>query len=113
MKLHSIAFIRAAVLSSSVHFLCASAHTYVWSVWVNGVDQGTGNGIRLPAYNGPAALIGGGYVAFTTNISALMIWNRFANGPVRDITKPEMACNVLGEVPNNATIGVAPGDIVT
>ena len=38
---------------------------------------------------------------------------RFANGPVRDITKPEMTCNVLGEVPNNTTIQVVPGDIVT
>lgn len=31
----------------------ANAHTFVWSVWVNGVDQGSGNGIRHPAYNGP------------------------------------------------------------
>lgn len=30
-----------------------SAHTYVWSVWVNGVDQGSGVAIREPAYNGP------------------------------------------------------------
>lgn len=35
------------------------------------------------------------------------------SGPVRDIDKFEMACNVLGEVPNNATIKVSPGDTVT
>ena len=33
-----------------------SAHTYVWSVWVNGVDQGSGVAIREPAYNGPPPL---------------------------------------------------------
>ena len=38
---------------------------------------------------------------------------RYANSPVRDLTKPEMKCNVMGEVPSNATIKVQPGDVVT
>lgn len=42
----------------------ANAHTYVWSVWVNGVDQGSGNGIRHPAYNGPDVAVNAGYVTF-------------------------------------------------
>ena len=50
------------LVSLSSYFDSASAHTYVWSVWVNGVDQGSGNGIRLPAYNGPMAPINAGYV---------------------------------------------------
>ena len=39
----------SAILAS---VLSADAHTTIWSVWVNGVDQGTGNGIRRPAFNG-------------------------------------------------------------
>jgi len=84
-----------SLLSLCLFAVYANAHTYVWSVWVNGVDQGTGNGVRLPAYNGPMS--DGGY----------------ANSPVRDLTMPEMACNVMGEIPNNATIQAAPGDVVT
>lgn len=104
-----------SLLSLCVFALTASAHTYVWSVWVNGVDQGSGNGIRLPAYNGPMAPINAGY-GFYTTISVKLILNqthRYANSPVRDLTKPEMACNVMGEIPNNATIQAAPGDVVT
>jgi cellulase len=35
------------------------------------------------------------------------------SGPVRDLEKFEMGCNVLGEIPNNVTIEVSPGDVVT
>jgi hypothetical protein len=43
--------------------LRAIAHTNVWSVWVNGIDQGTGNGIRQAAFNGPLKGPGSGSVA--------------------------------------------------
>ncbi|KIJ64230.1 carbohydrate-binding module family 1 protein [Hydnomerulius pinastri MD-312] len=87
-------FSRSALLSILALAIGANAHTYVWSVWVNGVDQGTGNGIRMPGYNGPPGI---GY----------------ANSPVRDLNSIDLRCNVLGDIPNPTTIPVAPGDIVT
>ena len=49
----------------------------------------------------------------TTKLIFEFIVCRYANSPVRDLTKPEMKCNVMGEVPSNATIKVQPGDVVT
>ncbi|KAF1960331.1 endoglucanase B [Byssothecium circinans] len=73
----------------------AYAHTYIWGVFVNGVDQGTFRGIRTPAYNGgPHA---GGY----------------ANSPVKDLRSIDLRCNVLGDIQAADTIKVAPGDNLT
>ena len=64
-------------------------------VFVNGVDQGTGKGIRTPAYNG--APNAGGY----------------NNSPVKNLTSIDMRCNVLGDIQAADTIKVAPGDNLT
>ncbi|CAI6338396.1 unnamed protein product [Periconia digitata] len=78
------------LLSSSAY-----AHTYIWGVFVNGVDQGTFRGIRTPAYNaGPHA---GGY----------------SNSPVKDLESIDMRCNVLGDIQAPDTIKVQPGDNLT
>ncbi|TDL24173.1 hypothetical protein BD410DRAFT_767332 [Rickenella mellea] len=96
---------RSFTLSLLVPILAQSvrAHTTVWSVWVNGVDQGSGKGIRHPAYNGPPLATN---PPFGTN-------SGFANGPVRDLSKIEMRCNVMGDIPAPDTIKVKPGDTVT
>ncbi|KAF2872402.1 endoglucanase B [Massariosphaeria phaeospora] len=73
----------------------ASAHTFIWGVFVNGVDQGLFKGIRTPAYNGPPG--GGG----------------FANSPVKDLGSIDLRCNVLGDIPAPDTIKVQPGDNLT
>ncbi|KAF8649571.1 hypothetical protein AX16_005733 [Volvariella volvacea WC 439] len=78
------------------------AHTFVWSVWVNGVDQGTGFGIREPAYIGPPLHNG-----------AHGQGSGFRTSPVRDLNSIDMRCNVLGDIPDPDTIQVKPGDIVT
>ncbi|OCL02584.1 lytic polysaccharide monooxygenase [Glonium stellatum] len=81
----------AVILFSSSAF----SHTFIWGVFVNGVDQGTFRGIRLPAYNG--APNAGGY----------------ANSPVKNLTSIDMRCNVMGDIQAPDTIKVAPGDNLT
>ncbi|OAL48804.1 endoglucanase B [Pyrenochaeta sp. DS3sAY3a] len=73
----------------------AYAHTFIWGVYVNGVDQGTFKGIRIPAYNGAPGK--GGY----------------NNSPVKDLGSIDLRCNVLGDIPAHDTIKVAPGDNLT
>ncbi|KAF2793566.1 lytic polysaccharide monooxygenase [Melanomma pulvis-pyrius CBS 109.77] len=73
----------------------AHAHTFIWGVFVNGVDQGLFKGIRTPAFNG--APNGGGY----------------SNSPVKNLTSIDLRCNVLGDIPAPDTIKVAPGDNLT
>ncbi|KAK4224913.1 family 61 putative glycoside hydrolase, partial [Podospora fimiseda] len=63
-------------------------------VFVNGVDQGTFNGIRTPAYNGPPP-------------------RGYSNSPVKDLNSIDMRCNVLGDKQVPHTIRVAPGDNIT
>ena len=63
-------------------------------VFVNGVDQGTFRGIRMPAYNGPPP-------------------KGYANSPVKDLDSIDMRCNVLGDRQNPYTIKVEPGDSLT
>jgi hypothetical protein len=63
-------------------------------VFVNGVDQGTFQGIRIPAYNGAPP-------------------SGYANSPVKDLTSIDMRCNVLGDHQVPHTIQVAPGDNLT
>ncbi|KAF8159610.1 glycoside hydrolase family 61 protein [Crassisporium funariophilum] len=64
----------------------AMAHTRVWSIWVNGVDQGDGRNL---------------YIRSPPN-----------NNPVKDITLDAMACNVDNRVVPS-TIQVKAGDKVT
>ncbi|KAI2479051.1 Glycoside hydrolase family 61 protein [Pyrenophora tritici-repentis] len=71
------------------------AHTFIWGVFVNGIDQGTFRGIRIPAYNGPFGR--GGY----------------NNSPVKDLASIDMRCNVLGDLQAHDTIKVNPGDNLT
>lgn len=62
MKL-SAAFAVLTSLATSV-----TAHTLVWGVWINGVDQGDGRNV---------------YIRSPPN-----------NNPVKDLTSDAMACNV-------------------
>ncbi|PSN67181.1 endoglucanase B [Corynespora cassiicola Philippines] len=73
----------------------ACAHTFIWGIYVNGVDQGTFKGIRTPAYNGAPGQ--GGY----------------NNSPVKDLDSIDLRCNVLGDIQAPDTIKVAPGDNLT
>ncbi|KAF2013686.1 lytic polysaccharide monooxygenase [Aaosphaeria arxii CBS 175.79] len=73
----------------------AFAHTFIWGVFVNGVDQGSFKGIRIPAYNGAPGQ--GGY----------------NNSPVKNLTSIDLRCNVMGDVQAADTIKVAPGDNLT
>ncbi|KAI6080462.1 hypothetical protein F4821DRAFT_276023 [Hypoxylon rubiginosum] len=92
MKLYSSFAVVAAATTTLIDV--AQAHCYIYSVYVNGVDTGTFEGIRTPAYNGPAPY---GY----------------ANGPVKDIDSIDMRCNVLGDHQVPHTIQVKPGDNLT
>ncbi|OAK96061.1 endoglucanase B [Phaeosphaeriaceae sp. SRC1lsM3a] len=74
----------------------AAAHTFIWGVYVNGVDQGTSKGIRTPAYNNGPGKAGG-----------------YNNGPVKDLTSIDLRCNVMGDIQAADTIKVAPGDNLT
>ena len=60
--------ITTALAISSFMLPCALAHTLVWGVWVNAVDQGDGRSV---------------YIRSPPN-----------NNPVKDITSAAMACNV-------------------
>ncbi|KAK4647025.1 uncharacterized protein QC761_121900 [Podospora bellae-mahoneyi] len=92
MKFKSQAVLAAAVAVSNVGV--AQAHVFIWGVFVNGVDQGTFNGIRTPAYNGPPP-------------------RGYSNSPVKDLNSIDMRCNVLGDNQVPHTIKVAPGDNIT
>ncbi|RXW21839.1 hypothetical protein EST38_g4009 [Candolleomyces aberdarensis] len=83
----------------------AHAHTLVRSVYVNGVDQGTNYGIRPPAMNGPPRA--GEPPFIDGSDSGTGSW------PVKDLTLPDLQCNIHGELPAPDTIRVVPGDIVS
>lgn len=65
----------------------ASAHTTIYNIWVNDVDQGVGNSAA-------------GYIRSPPN-----------NSPLKDITSKDMTCNV-NNVATAKTIDVAAGDKV-
>ncbi|ORY08955.1 endoglucanase B [Clohesyomyces aquaticus] len=88
--MHLLSLVVSSFLVGQAH-----AHTFIWGVFVNGVDQGLNRGIRTPAYNGAPGQ--GGY----------------NNSPVKNLTSIDMRCNVLGDTPNPYTIKVAPGDNLT
>ncbi|KAF9480514.1 glycoside hydrolase family 61 protein [Pholiota conissans] len=75
---------KLALLASFVS--AATAHTRIWSIWVNGVDQGTGLNT---------------YIRSPPN-----------NNPVKDLTSSAVACNV-NNVAVPQTIQVKAGDKVT
>ncbi|KAI1484851.1 glycosyl hydrolase family 61-domain-containing protein [Biscogniauxia mediterranea] len=72
----------AATLAATV-----SAHTRVYSIWVNGVDQGDGRStyIRSPP----------------------------TNDPVKDLSSANLVCNVNGGTPGSAFVTAAAGDTLT
>ncbi|KAI5926471.1 glycosyl hydrolase family 61-domain-containing protein [Camillea tinctor] len=72
----------AATLAATV-----SAHTRVYSIWVNGVDQGDGRStyIRSPP----------------------------SNSPVKDLSSADLVCNVNGGTPGSAFVTAAAGDTLT
>ncbi|KAK4445394.1 endoglucanase B [Podospora aff. communis PSN243] len=82
----------AAIALANVELI--QAHTFIWGVYVNGVDQGLFNGIRIPAYNGPPP-------------------RGYANSPVKDVNSIDIRCNVMGDHQNPYTIKVQPGDNLT
>ncbi|KAI0380530.1 hypothetical protein F5Y04DRAFT_257579 [Hypomontagnella monticulosa] len=85
----------AAVAATSTSlFQVVQAHCYIYGVYVNGVDSGTFEGVRTPAYNGPPP-------------------RGFANSPVKDLDSIDMRCNVLGDHQVPHTIQVQPGDNIT
>ncbi|KAG8945697.1 hypothetical protein FRC04_000556 [Tulasnella sp. 424] len=88
-QMKSLAIAVVGLLAAS-----ADAHTRVWSVYVNGVDQGTGVGVRDPIPEGPPPY---GY----------------SNWPFKDVLSPDMKCHVLGDQQDCNTINVLPGDVVT
>jgi cellulase len=74
-------------LASAAMASMASAHTTIWNIWVNDVDQGVGN-------------TAGGYIRYPPN-----------NNPVKDITSDDLTCNVANTA-NTKTVSVAAGDKV-
>ncbi|KAJ4390845.1 hypothetical protein N0V93_004444 [Gnomoniopsis smithogilvyi] len=65
----------------------ASAHTRIYSAWVNGEDQGDGRGtyIRSPP----------------------------TNDPVKDVTSADLVCNVAGATAVSDFVSAAAGDTIT
>ncbi|KAJ3037480.1 hypothetical protein HDV00_001655 [Rhizophlyctis rosea] len=59
--------------------------------------------IRPPAFNGPPL----------SGSNPFGQGSGYQNSPVRDLTLPDMQCNVLGDIPAPDTIDVVPGDIVS
>lgn len=78
----------SAILASSALVAITSAHTTIWNIYVNGVDQGVGNKA-------------GGYIRFPPN-----------NSPVKDLTSKDLTCNVAN-TPNTKTVTAAAGDKIT
>lgn len=65
----------------------ASAHTRIFSAWVNGVDQGDGRTT---------------YIRSPPN-----------NNPVKDLTSPDLSCNVAGGTAMPNFVKAAAGDTVS
>ncbi|KAI1459677.1 glycosyl hydrolase family 61-domain-containing protein [Annulohypoxylon moriforme] len=85
----------AAVTAAWISLLeGVEAHTFINSVYVNGVDTGSFNGIRIPGYTGPPP-------------------SGSPNWPVKDVESMDMRCNRLGDHQVPYTIPVKPGDNIT
>ncbi|KAH8093100.1 glycoside hydrolase family 61 protein [Cristinia sonorae] len=74
------------IVTLSTFVASAAAHATVWGVWVNGVDQGDGRNV---------------YIRSPPN-----------NNPVKDLTSPDMTCNVNNRVVP-ASVSVDTGDLFT
>lgn len=66
----------------------ANAHTTIWDLYVDGVDQGVGN-------------VAGGYIRYPPN-----------NNPVKDLTSSDLTCNVANTA-NTLTKTVTAGSEVS
>ncbi|CAN8102042.1 unnamed protein product [Discula destructiva] len=77
----------ASALLSAALVAGVSAHTRIWTAWVNGVDQGDGRTT---------------YVRSPPN-----------NSPVKDMASPELVCNVGGATPAAGFVSAAAGDTVS
>ncbi|PBP28067.1 Cellulose-binding protein [Diplocarpon rosae] len=78
----------AQVLAGAAALAVTQAHTTIYNILVNDVDQGLGNSAA-------------GYIRSPPN-----------NNPVKDVTSKDMTCNV-NNVPTAKTIDVAAGDKIT
>jgi hypothetical protein len=77
----------SALLASSALVAITNAHSTVWNIYVNGVNQGVGNAAA-------------GYIRTPPN-----------NNPVKDITSNNLTCNV-NNVATTKTVAAAAGDNV-
>ncbi|MBE3045480.1 glycoside hydrolase family 61 protein [Candidatus Bathyarchaeota archaeon] len=75
---------RPTILSAVAMATCVSAHAQVFGVWVNGEDQGDGRDV---------------YIRSPAN-----------NSPVKDLSSPDIACNVNGATAAPEFLAVAAGD---
>lgn len=75
---------RSTILSAVAMAGCVSAHAQVFSVWVNGEDAGDGQNV---------------YIRSPPN-----------NNPVKDLSSPDIVCNVNGGTPAPEFVSVAAGD---
>jgi len=73
--------------ASAAAVAVANAHTTLWNIYINDVDQGVGNSAA-------------GYIRSPPN-----------NSPVKDITSKDLTCNV-NNVATAKTVSVAAGDKV-
>lgn len=77
----------STILTALASATLVSSHALMWGVSVNGVDQGDGrsNYIRSPPND----------------------------SPIRDMSSPEMVCNVNGATPAPSFVSAAPGSKIT
>lgn len=78
----------SALSATSALVAIANAHSTVWNIYVNGVNQGVGNSAA-------------GYIRTPPN-----------NNPVKDITSNNLTCNV-NNVATAKTVTAAAGDNVS
>jgi lytic cellulose monooxygenase (C1-hydroxylating) len=66
----------ASILTALSLALTAQAHTQVWSVWINGVDQGDGRNqyIRSPPNNNPVKDVNSGAIKCNVNDRTVSRW---------------------------------------
>ncbi len=78
----------SAALAASALVAIANAHSTIWNIYINGVNQGVGNTAT-------------GYIRTPPD-----------NSPVKDITSSNLTCNV-NNVATAKTIAAAAGDNVS
>lgn len=78
----------SGLMAGAALMALTNAHSTIYNIWVDDVDQGVGN-------------VAGGYIRYPPN-----------NNPVKDITSSDMTCNIANTA-NTKTITVAAGDKVS